>query len=121
MTTHAPSLLTDDGEPSVAFEILAAAGWTTGNDPSGNAQVVAPDGRARLVFQPESVDYAHTDALWRLEAVGFEVPTSDEPRAIPAQPTRWTATFSGEVPVALIAALLERMVTPEVVAELAGA
>ncbi|MFD5878475.1 DUF317 domain-containing protein [Streptomyces yangpuensis] len=101
--------MTDDGEPSEVLDILAAAGWRSHSDPQANVQVVAPDGRVRVLFQPESVEYANTDVLWRVEAVGFEVPVEDG-LAIPAAPTRWTATFTGEVPVALIGAFMDRMV-----------
>ncbi|MEU2453872.1 DUF317 domain-containing protein [Streptomyces sp. NPDC012765] len=120
MTTYAPSLLTDDGEPSDAIDILTAAGWTSGADAKANLQVVAPDGRARLLFQPESIEYANTDVLWKLEAVGFEVPAGQEVLAISPTPNRWTATFTGEVPVALIRAFLGRLVTPSAVDEPAG-
>ncbi|MFJ2752804.1 DUF317 domain-containing protein [Streptomyces sp. NPDC087297] len=113
MTTYAPALLADDGEPSTAIDILITAGWTSHSDPKANLLVVSPDGRARLLFQPESVEYANTDVLWRLEAVGFEVPPGYEVPAISAKPSRWTATFTGEVPIALIAALLGRLVAPE--------
>ncbi|MFF8280018.1 DUF317 domain-containing protein [Streptomyces lateritius] len=112
MMTYAPTLLTDDGEPSEALDILATAGWESHSDAAANLQVVAPNGRVRLLFQAESLEYANTDVLWRVEATGFEVPAGQELQAIPSGPTRWTATFTGEVPVALIGAFLERMVKP---------
>ncbi|MFJ8563232.1 DUF317 domain-containing protein [Streptomyces sp. NPDC093514] len=113
MTTYTPALLADDGEPGDALDVLVEAGWRQSSDSAANCQMVAPDGRARLVFQPESIEYAHTDVLWKLEAIGrFEVPAGDGPHHIPIAPMKWTATFTGEVPVALIRALLDRMVTP---------
>ncbi|MFZ3475395.1 DUF317 domain-containing protein [Streptomyces sp. 4.24] len=121
MTTYAPTLLTDDGEPSEALDILAAAGWESHSDPAANLQVVAPNGRVRVLFQPESLEYANTDVLWRVEATGFEVPAGDGLRAIPAAPTRWAATFTGEVPVTLIGAFLDRMVAPVTVDQPADA
>ncbi|MFD6534919.1 DUF317 domain-containing protein [Streptomyces goshikiensis] len=112
MTTHAPTLLTDNGEPSEVLDILTSAGWKSHSDPAANLQVVEPNGRVRLIFQPESLEYANTDVLWRVEAVGFEVPAGNGLLTIPAAPTRWTATFTGEVPVALIGAFMDRMVAP---------
>ncbi|QKV98228.1 DUF317 domain-containing protein (plasmid) [Streptomyces sp. NA02950] len=110
MTTNVPALLADEGDPAVAFNVLTAAGWTPHTDPSSNTQVVAPGGQARLVFQPEAAEYATTDVLWKVQAVGF---LPGEPgHAVLAKPRFWTATFTGEVPVELIGAFLERLVAP---------
>jgi len=113
MTTHVPALQADEGEPSVVFDLLHQAGWVTHTAPSANSQVVAPGGQARLVFQPESAEYANTDVLWKVEAVTFAVPEGYALMAIPDKPRRWSATFSGEVPAELIAAFVERLVAPE--------
>ncbi|MFF4409770.1 DUF317 domain-containing protein [Streptomyces sp. NPDC001404] len=111
MATHISALLADEGEPAAAFDILAATGWALHTDPSANTQVVAPGGQARLVFQPESAEYAATDVLWKVEAVAF-LP-GEAHHAVLAKPRSWSATFTGEVPVELIAAFLERLVAPE--------
>ncbi|WP_435245142.1 DUF317 domain-containing protein [Streptomyces tendae] len=111
--TRIPVLQADEGEPAVAMDLLQRAGWVTHSDPSANCQVVAPGGQARLVFQPESAAYANTDVLWRVEAVTFEVGPDQDLLAVPAKPRTWSATFTGEVPVELIAAFLERLVAPE--------
>ncbi|WP_435058365.1 DUF317 domain-containing protein [Streptomyces sp. bgisy060] len=113
MTTHVPAFQADEGEPKVVFDLLHKAGWVAHADPSANTQVVAPGGQARLVFQPESAEYANTDVLWKVEAVTFAVPKGQALMAVPAKPRTWSATFSGEVPVELIAAFLERLVSPE--------
>ncbi|MER0442979.1 DUF317 domain-containing protein [Streptomyces sp. Edi4] len=111
--TRIPALQADEGEPSVAMDVLLAAGWVAHSDPSANCQLVAPGGAARLVFQPESAAYASTDVLWRVEAVTFEVGPDEALLAVPAKPRTWSATFTGEVPVELIAAFLERLVAPD--------
>ncbi|MFF2571191.1 DUF317 domain-containing protein [Streptomyces sp. NPDC058084] len=111
--TRIPVLAADEGEPAVAFDVLTKAAWVTHTDSSANSQVVAPGGQARLVFQPESAAYANTDVLWRVEAVTFAVDEGQGLLAIPAKPRTWSATFTGEVPVELIAAFLERLVAPE--------
>jgi hypothetical protein len=113
MTTHVPALLADEGEPSAVFDLLIAAGWTTHTDPSANCVVVAPGGQARLVFQPESAQYASTDVLWKAEVATFAFgPDETLVGGIPTKPHTWAATFSGEVPVELIAAFLARLVAP---------
>ncbi|MEU3399466.1 DUF317 domain-containing protein [Streptomyces filamentosus] len=111
--TRIPALTADEGEPTVAFSVLTNAGWVTHTDPTGNSQVVAPGGQARMVFQPESAAYANTDILWKVEAVTFTVDVDQDLLAIPAKPRTWSATFTGEVPVELIAAFLERLVAPD--------
>lgn len=116
MTTHVPALLADEGEPSVAFALLEKSGWTTHTDPTANSQMVAPGGQARLVFQPESAEYANTDVLWKVEAVTFGLARGDELMTVPAKPRSWSATFSGEVPVELIAAFLQPLVAPDGIA-----
>ncbi|MGW1189243.1 DUF317 domain-containing protein [Streptomyces sp. NPDC002559] len=75
--------------------------------------MVAPGGQARLVFQPESAEYANTDVLWKVEAVTFVPGRDQEILAVSAKPRSWTATFTGEVPVELIGTFLERLVAPE--------
>lgn len=112
-TTNIPALLADEGEPQVAFDLLAAAGWTLHSVPMDNSQMVSPGGQARLVFQPESAEYANTDVLWKVEAVTFAPGRGQALLAVPAKPRSWTATFTGEVPVELIGAFLERLVAPE--------
>ncbi|MFG3336978.1 DUF317 domain-containing protein [Streptomyces tendae] len=112
-TTNIPALLADEGEPQVAFDLLAAAGWTLHSVPTDNSQMVAPGGQARLVFQPESAEYANTDVLWKVQAVTFAPGRDQEILAVPAKPRAWTATFTSEVPVELIGAFLERLVAPE--------
>lgn len=109
--TRIPALTADEGEPTVAFSVLTDAGWVTHTDPTGNSQMVAPGGQARMVFQPESAAYANTDVLWKVEAAIFAA--NQDLLAIPAKPRTWSATFTGEVPVELIAAFLERLVAPD--------
>ncbi|MFJ4966045.1 DUF317 domain-containing protein [Streptomyces sp. NPDC088729] len=79
-------------------------------DPRDNTVATAPNGLARLVFQPESEEYATGGPLWKVEATGF--PTGEPHEAITRRPQGWTATFSTDVPVELIVAFLERLADP---------
>ncbi|CAL9673304.1 hypothetical protein SUDANB176_07574 (plasmid) [Streptomyces sp. enrichment culture] len=84
-TTNIPTLLADEGEPQVAFDLLAAADWTLHSAPTDNSQMVAPGGQARLVL-PESDEYANTDVLWRVRAVTFAPGRDQEVLIVPAKP-----------------------------------
>ncbi|PZT71476.1 DUF317 domain-containing protein [Streptomyces sp. AC1-42T] len=77
---------------------------------SGPPDNCVPNGLARLVFQPESEEYATGGPLWKVEATGF--PSGEPHEAITRRPQGWTAAFSTDVPVELIVAFLERLVDP---------
>ncbi|MDX3165787.1 DUF317 domain-containing protein [Streptomyces scabiei] len=113
MTTSVPALVADEGEPSTVFDLLTAAGWTMHTDPTSNTQVISPGGQARVVFQPESAEYATTDVLWKAQVVTFAVDPGETFMAVPAKPRTWSATFTGEVPVELIGAFLKRLTDPD--------
>ncbi|GAA1111148.1 DUF317 domain-containing protein [Streptomyces javensis] len=106
-TVSAP--LAGAGETGEVWELLAAAGWAEHTDANCTTEAVAPTGQVRLVFQPESIEYATTGVLWKVEGVGF--PMADN-LAVPARPLTWKATFTGAVPAELICAFLGRLVDP---------
>ncbi|MDJ0464953.1 DUF317 domain-containing protein [Streptomyces sp. H27-C3] len=115
MTDHArtpdvTSYLAGAGEPGDVFAALAAAGWAQRADPRDNTEATAPNGLARLVFQPESEEYAAGGPLWKVEATGFPDGASHE--AITRRPYGWSAAFDADVPVELIVAFLRRLVDP---------
>ncbi|MEU3704870.1 DUF317 domain-containing protein [Streptomyces anulatus] len=109
-TAGVPAALAGAGEAGDAFDALAAAGWARRVDPRDNTVATAPNGLARMVFQPESEEYATGGPLWKVEATGF--PSGEPHEAITRRPQGWTATFSTDVPVELIVAFLERLADP---------
>ena len=94
-----PPYAAGPGEPQTVFHVLTAGGWTRSAD-TPNTAVTSPDQRVTVEHGPHDPRYLYGGGpLWR---IGYLAPDI-------LQLADWTATFSANTPVEMIAAFAAGM------------